>query len=188
MKASGAIPQLGNAVPRRGGRLSRGVAGFLLRRLGWAFEGELPDLPKAVIIVAPHTTNWDFVLGITAMFALEVRVSWLGKHTVFRPPFGRLFRWLGGIAVDREASSGVVEQMVAAFRSREELILGLAPEGTRRRVARWKTGFYHIAVGAGVPIVPATFDYPRRLIRLGAPLVPTGDLASDMDHLQAFFR
>ncbi len=159
----------------------------MLRRFGWSFEGNLPNLPKAVIIVAPHTTYWDFVLGMVAMFALGLRVSWLGKHTVFRPPFGRLFRWLGGIAVDRSSRTGVVEQMVAELRSRDELILGLAPEGTRRRVARWKTGFYFIAFGAGVPVVPATFDYPRRVIRLGASITPSGDLAADMERLGEFF-
>lgn len=175
-------------MPRRGGWLLRGTARLALRHLGWGCDGGLPDLPKAVIIIAPHTSNWDFMLGITAMFALGVRVSWLGKHTVFRPPFGALFRWLGGIAVDRTTRAGVVEQMVAAFRRRDALILGLAPEGTRRRVEGWKTGFYHIAVGAGVPVVPVTFDYPRRVIRLGASIAPTGDLAADMTSIRGFFE
>jgi 1-acyl-sn-glycerol-3-phosphate acyltransferase len=164
------------------------MARLALLWLGWTFEGNLPDLPKAVIIVAPHTTNWDFVLGMAAMFALDLQVSWLGKQTVFRAPFGGFFRWLGGIAIDRTAHAGVVEQLVATFRAREELILGLAPEGTRRRVERWKTGFYHIAVGARVPIVPVTFDYPRRVIRFDVPLSPTGDLPADLERLHAFFR
>lgn len=187
MDARDRFPELGDALPRRGARLPRLVARFSLRRLGWSFEGELPNLAKAVIIVAPHTSNWDFVLGITAMFALGLRVSWLGKHTVFRPPFGALFRWLGGIAVDRSARTGVVDQMVEALRSRDRLILGLAPEGTRRQVTRWKTGFYHIAHGAGVPVVPVTFDYPRRVVRFGAPIAPSGDFAADMKRLGAFF-
>lgn len=188
MSAPYRFPHLGDAVPRRGGRFSRGSARLTLRLLGWSFEGNLPDLPKAVIIIAPHTTNWDFVLGMVAMLALGLRVSWLGKHTVFRPPFRGLLRWLGGIAVDRTARAGVVEQMVAEFGSRDELFLGLAPEGTRRQVERWKTGFYHIALGAGVPIAPVTFDYPSRVITLGAPLTPTGNLTADMDRIQAFFR
>jgi len=153
---------------------------------GWRFEGAIPNVAKGVIIVGPHTSNWDFLLGVAAMFALGLRVSWLGKHTVFRRPFGPLMRWLGGIAIDRRASVGVVEQIIATFDARDSLILGLSPEGTRSRVKRWKTGFYHIALGAGVPIIPVAFDYSAKVVNLGEGLAPTGDLEADIEVLRLF--
>lgn len=154
---------------------------------GWTFEGELPNVSKAVVIVVPHTSNWDFVIGVLGLFAVGVRVSWLGKHTIFRPPSGWLMRWLGGIPVDRGSSRGVVEQIVARFRSSDALLLGLSPEGTRRRVERWRTGFYHIALGAGCVIAPITFDYGSSTIRFGTPLTPTGALERDLGELGRFF-
>lgn len=160
---------------------------MLLRASGWSFEGELPDVARAVLIVAPHTSNWDFLLGIVAMFALGVRVSWLGKHTVFRWPLGTLMRWLGGIPVDRSAAGGVVASVVEEFHRGGPLILGLSPEGTRRRVDRWRTGFHTIAVAAGVPIVPVRLGYRRRRVVLGTPYVPSGDLERDMMHLRGLF-
>ncbi len=163
------------------------LAGSVYRVLGWRFEGALPNLSKAVIIVAHHTSNWDFVVGAIAMLALGVRVSWLGKHTVFRWPLGPLMRWLGGIPVRRSIRAGVVEQTVDAFRRSEKLLLALSPEGTRRAVPRWKTGFYHIARAAGVPVVPVALDWGRHSIVFGAPLKPSGDLDSDLAELEAFF-
>jgi 1-acyl-sn-glycerol-3-phosphate acyltransferase len=160
----------------------------VLRVWGWRFTGELPDCPKAVVIVAPHTSNWDFVLGIAGMFAVGVRVSWLGKHTIFRGPFGAVMRWLGGIAVDRRSSAGVVEQTVARFEASDRLILGMSPEGTRSRVDRWRTGFYYIASGAGVPIVPVSFCYQTRTIRFGEPILASGDREADFRALEEFFN
>ena len=138
-------------------------------------------------MVAPHTSNWDFVIGVVAMFALGVRVSWLGKHTVFRRPFGGIMRWLGGIAVDRSAAGGVVETTVARLRHDRQLLLGLSPEGTRRPVERWRTGFHAIAVAAGVPIIPVSLEYRPRRIRIGSLLNPSGDLERDMADLADFF-
>lgn len=175
-------------MPRRGSRVERSIARVLFRGTGWSFEGELPDVARAVIVVAPHTSNWDFLLGIAAMFALGVRVSWLGKHTVFRWPLGGLMRWLGGIPIDRSAAGGVVASVVEEFRRGGPLILGLSPEGTRRMVDRWRTGFHTIALAAGVPIVPVRLDYRRRRIRLGTAYEPSGDLERDMTHLREFFR
>jgi 1-acyl-sn-glycerol-3-phosphate acyltransferase len=180
------VPTVADSVPQRGNRLSRGIARFILARCGWRFEGVFPDLPKCVLVVAPHTSNWDFMVGMCAMFALGIRVCWLGKHTVFRWPFGGLMRWLGGIAVDRRTRSGVVEQTVATFAARDRLLLGIAPEGTRSKVKRWRTGFYYIALGAEVPILLVSFVYSRRVISLGPILVPGGDVSSDLERLQAF--
>ena len=181
------IPTLGKAIPARGNRFSRGLGRAVLKRMGWDIKGELPNLPKFVVIGAPHTSNWDFVLAIAALLALGLDARWLGKDTIFRPPFGPLMRWLGGIPVNRRARHGVVAQTVAAFAQRDRFVVGVAPEGTRKRVERWKTGFYHVAQGAGVPIVPAYFDYPHKVLGFGSPFEPSGDLEADIAHLRAFY-
>lgn len=187
MNAAWRVPVLGEALPRRGNWLLRALARGALRGWGWRFEDGLPNVAKAVAIVAPHTSNWDFVLGLLALFAVGVRVSWLGKHTLFRVPFKGLLRWLGGIPIDRRSASGVVEQIVRRFNDSEALLLGLSPEGTRKPVARWHTGFWHIAAGAGCPIVPIAFDWGPRVIRFGQPLRPSGDVDADLALLQHFF-
>jgi 1-acyl-sn-glycerol-3-phosphate acyltransferase len=150
----------------------------------WRIVGEIPNTPKLVIIVTPHTSNWDFVVGVAAKLALGLRVLFLGKNTLFRFPLGVLMRALGGTPVDRSAPHDVVNQVVAEFSRRDRLILGLAPEGTRRRVERWRTGFYHIAHGAGVPIVPVALDWDARVIRIEAPFTTTGNLDADVLELQ----
>ena len=142
---------------------------------GWKFEGTIPDEPKFVIIVAPHTSNWDFFVGLWAYFAIGFRISFLGKHTVFVGPVGWFMRWLGGIPVVRTVHSDRVKENVAAFNAAEKMILVLAPEGTRKFVPEWKTGFYYVADGARVPIVPVVFDFGRHIIRIEAPFRTTGD-------------
>lgn len=182
------VPVLGDALPTSGGAASRALGRWSLALLGWRVEGNLPNLPKAVIIVAPHTSNWDFVIGIATKFALGLRASWLGKHTLFRPPFGGLMRWLGGIPVDRSRPHDVVAQSVRRFGEVDRMMLGVSPEGTRKAVARWKTGFYYIAQGAGVPVVPVAFDWGRHALVVGPTLHPAGDdLAGDLKRLAAFF-
>lgn len=155
---------------------------------GWRIEGALPDLPKFVVCVAPHTSNWDFVIGYAAKMALGLRASWLGKHTLFRGVMGPLLRRMGGIPVDRRAPSGVVEQAAQRFRSSGQLVLGVAPEGTRKKVMQWKSGFYRIARQAGVPIVPVALDWGVRTVRVGPPFDATGDETTDLETLHAFFR
>lgn len=179
---------LGDRVPRRGNRLSRALGRSLLATMGFRLEVEFPDAPRFVVVVAPHTSAWDFVIGISAMLALDIRASWMGKDGLFRWPFRGLLRWLGGIPVDRSSSHGAVETMVDLFKTRRELILGIAPEGTRRKVDAWKTGFYHIARGAGVPIVPCYIDYDRKLIGSGAAVHPTGDLEADLLALRSLYE
>ena len=175
-------------LPLRGNRLTMGLARATLSLAGWRIDGELPREPKFVVIVAPHTSNWDFLLGVTAKSALGLRVSWLGKHTLFRPPFDILLRWLGGIPVDRSAPHGVVGECIAAFSNAPKLVLGLAPEGTRKGESRWRTGFYQIAAGAGVAILPVAFDYGTRAVRLFPVLYPSGDLNVDLARLTSLYR
>jgi 1-acyl-sn-glycerol-3-phosphate acyltransferase len=147
--------------------------------------GDVPADPKFVAIVAPHTSNWDFVVGVAAMFALDLRVRWLGKHSLFRWPLGPLFRALGGRPVQRDTAHGVVTEIADAIRAEPEFILAVTPEGTRRHVDEWRTGFYHIARQAQIPIVPVTLDWGRREVVLATPMRPTGDMKRDIDQLRA---
>jgi 1-acyl-sn-glycerol-3-phosphate acyltransferase len=188
MSPRATVPILGDALPKVGGPISRAFGRYAFALLGWHFEGEIPNVPKIVLIVAPHTSNWDWAIGIAAKMALGLDAKWLGKHTIFRGPVGALMRWLGGIPVDRTSSHDVVAQCVTQFGQRERMVLGLTPEGTRKAVERWRTGFYHIARGAGVPIVPVAFNWTTHAVVIGGGLLPTGDMDSDLDALSAFFR
>jgi 1-acyl-sn-glycerol-3-phosphate acyltransferase len=182
MTASEGHPRAG------GGAFTRAFGRWLLGIGGWRVEGALPELPRFVICVGPHTTNWDFVVGYAAKLATGLRASWLGKHTLFRGPFGALLRWMGGIPVDRRAAHGVVEQVAARFLEHDAMVLAVTPEGTRKPVTRWKTGFYHIARIADVPVVPVGLDWDARRVRIGDPQQPTGDEVADLERLMAFFR
>jgi len=156
--------------------------------MGWKFEGALPDEPKFVMIIAPHTSNWDFIVGLWAYFSLSFRGSFLGKHTIFRWPLGVFMRWLGGIPVERSISRDRVSESVHAFESSDKLILIIAPEGTRKFVPEWKTGFYHVANNANVPIVPVVFDFEHKVVRLLTPFQTTGDADRDIGALQDLYR
>jgi 1-acyl-sn-glycerol-3-phosphate acyltransferase len=182
------VPKLGPAVPRRGNALTRGIALLVLRVMGWRFEGEVPDQPKLVVVIAPHTSNWDFVVGLAADLALGLRIRFIGKDTLFQPPLGWFMRWAGGIPVDRSAPGGVIEASAASFREESQLFLALAPEGTRRRVDRWKTGFWRIARAAGVPVWAVALDWSQRVVRLYPPFETSADLEADLRALGAFFR
>jgi 1-acyl-sn-glycerol-3-phosphate acyltransferase len=163
------------------------VAVKLLKLFGWRIEGELPEIPKYVLVGAPHTSNWDFVVMLAAAFAYSLSISWMGKKAIFRWPFGALFAWLGGIRIDRSRASGVVAQSIEAFHNSAKLILLITPEGTRKRTEHWKSGFYHIAVGAGVPIVLGFVDYPARTGGFGPTIIPTGDIESDVALMREFY-
>jgi len=181
------VPELGPNVPRQGGAVSAALGRLVLRLIGWRIEGELPDVSRAVLIVAPHTSNWDFPVGLAVKFALRLRVNWLGKHTIFRYGLARIWRPLGGIPVDRQAATGVVSQVLAEFGRRDRLLLGVAPEGTRKKVPQWKSGFYRIAQAAGVPIAPLAFDYPRRAIVFFPLFAPSGDYEADLAKLRSHY-
>ncbi|MEO5799774.1 MAG: lysophospholipid acyltransferase family protein [Gemmatimonadales bacterium] len=173
--------------PRRGTPASRAATRRLLSLFGWALEGELPDEPKFVLIVAPHTSNWDFFLCIFAMFGYGIRLSWLGKHTIFFWPAAPILSWLGGEPIDRRATLGTVDDAIGRFHSRAQWVMGLSPEGTRKRTTEWKSGFYRIAVGAGVPIQPVSLDYGRKRITIMPMFRPTGALDQDIAKLRATF-
>ena len=166
----------------------RRIARALLRLVGWEVVDEPPERPaKYVLIGAPHTSNWDFPIGMLALIGLGVKRNWVGKHTLFRPPLGWLMRALGGVPLDRTKRHNFVEQVVAAFDGTDEMVIALTPEGTRSHTPYWKTGFYYIALGAGVPIILGFIDYPRKRIGLGPVFRPTGDLDADLDRIRDFY-
>ena len=167
--------------------LLRGLSILFLKIMGWRIEGRPPGLDKYVLIGAPHTSNWDFPIGLAILFSLKLRYYWLGKHTIFRWPFHGLFVSLGGIPIDRSKSSNVVEQSIHAFKENAHMVMLLSPEGTRKKSERWKTGFYYIASGADVPIVLAYLDYQRRVAGFGPVFYPTGDIEADMKTISAFY-
>jgi 1-acyl-sn-glycerol-3-phosphate acyltransferase len=160
----------------------------LLEALGWEIIVEDPGVEKYVLVVAPHTSNWDFPLGILAAKALDLRPRWIGKHTLFNMPFGWLFRALGGIPVNRGAPGDLVRQMTRYFADADRLVLGLAPEGTRGRADHWKSGFYHIARAARVPIVMAYLDYGKRQVGMGGAFMPGNNRADDFERMRRFYE
>jgi 1-acyl-sn-glycerol-3-phosphate acyltransferase len=155
----------------------------VLRVLGWTLRYVPPPSPKSVLIFYPHTSNWDFPLGLLARAACGLRVHWVGKHTLFRGPLGPIMRRLGGIPVDRSARAGIVEQLRARFAARDSFHVAIAPEGTRSRGECWKTGFYRLALAAGVPVGLGFFDYRRREIGIEQWLTLSGDPEVDLQRI-----
>lgn len=169
--------------PTRRQRLARVV----LKLCGWAVETPAPAAPKYVLVVAPHTSNWDFPWGYLGKTVLGLHVHWVGKHTLFRWPFGRLARWLGGIPVDRRARHNAIEQLAAVFEQRQHLVLAITPEGTRAYTKSWKSGFYYTALAAKVPLALAYIDYSRKVMGIDTPFYPSGDLEADMQRIREFY-
>ncbi len=155
---------------------------------GWRTDGDASAYRKFVLIAAPHTSNWDLPFMLATASVMRVRVSWLGKHTLFVPPWGWLMRKLCGVPVDRRAAQSLVTQAAATFRSRDDLVLAVPPEGTRGSVKVWKSGFYHIAAESGVPIGLGYLDYDRKIGGLGAFVIPSGNVGADMDKIRGFYR
>jgi len=155
---------------------------------GWRVEGERPVHRKCVLVAAPHTSNWDFVCFIGAADRLGLKLSVLAKASLFRWPIAGAMRDLGVVPVDRSKSNNLVAAMADEFARRDDFILTIAPEGTRSRAPRWKTGFYGIAMGAGVPIIAVLCDYQRKVIRVGPTVFPTGRYEEDMAPFIAFYE
>lgn len=154
---------------------------------GWKFTGELPDVPKMIIIGAPHTTNWDFIIYLGFLRHFRIKASFIGKHTLFRWPFGYFFRWLGGISVDRSKAAGLVQQVVNAIADSDRMILVMAPEGTRKPAPYWKSGFLKIASKADIPIVLGYVDFPNRRAGLGPMVRFDGDAKGLMDQARVYY-
>lgn len=171
-----------------GGRVIRNtLAKLALRTAGWEIETPVPKIPKYVCVAAPHTSNWDGVLLLAISQALQLPLAFMIKDDWVKGPQGPLMRKLGAIAIDRSRHTNVVEHMIEEFARREKMVLVIPPEGTRSRAEHWKSGFYHIARGAGVPVVPGYLDFARKRAGLGEPITLTGDVHADMDKIRAFF-
>jgi len=167
--------------------LARLVCITLLKLTGWKVIGEAPADKKCVIIGAPHTSNWDFALTLTAVFIYRIEISWMGKDSLFSFPFRGVMQWLGGIPIDRSKANRAVDQIVDKYQLSEELRLVITPEGTRSKVERWKSGFYHIANQAQVPILLGYVDFAKKEVGIYDRFQPTGDYDKDLAKIQAFY-
>lgn len=162
-------------------------AAGVLRCTGWQVVGSLPSQSKYVLIGAPHTSNWDFLLMLLAVLKIRMDVHWLGKSSLFSGPFSGFMQWLGGIPVDRSKSNNLVAQLVDTFTRRDELVVVIPPEGTRAKVDKWKSGFYYVALGANVPILLGFVDFSRKQLGFGPLFYPTGDYNLDLIEIQKFY-
>lgn len=184
---NGGFPHAPPLAPQVHARWRRWLGVSLMRLTGWRIAGNLPNLPKFVMIVAPHTSNWDFLRGILAYLVLQLDTTWLAKHTAFIWPVGILARRFGGMPIDRARGQNIVRASVAEYAKRERMCMTITPEGTRSRVKEWKQGFYFIATEAGVPILPVALHYPKKLVVIMPPFFPTGDMQADLPKIKALY-
>ena len=163
-------------------------ARLALKLSGWKVHGSPPEVKRCIMIAAPHTSNWDFALMLMVVFTLKLDLRWIGKHSLFPWPVAWLMKWLGGIPVNRSQASNVVDDMIKEFQENEKLVLLSTPEGTRSQVSKWRTGFYHIAVGANVPIQPICLDGPGKNIDFEPLFIVSGDKEDDLREIKAIFH
>lgn len=162
-------------------------ARWLLESMGWTLEGAKPQQARYVLIAAPHTSNWDFPLMLAFAAAFDIRVTWMGKHSLFFPPVGWIMRMMGGMPIIRDKNRNVVASMVDVFKQSSRLVLVVPTEGTRDRTEHWKSGFYHIARQAGVPIVPSFLDFSRKRGGFGPALLTSDNVREDMQYFRDFY-
>ncbi|MGB5876145.1 MAG: lysophospholipid acyltransferase family protein, partial [Psychrobacter nivimaris] len=180
---------LGDKVPKRGNKFAPVIASALLKASGWRTVGEIPNISQAVVLALPHTSNVDGIYAIPSLFALDIKISIMGKHTLFKVPvFAQLLNWIGVIPIDRGNKGSVLQASIDKFKTGEPLFLGLSPEGTRQYTESWKTGFYYLAVGAGVPILPVAMDYNTKEIRFMSLVYPTGDIEADLPKIYSQYK
>ena len=177
---------LGNLVPKRNGSIVPPICLWLMKSAGWKNVGEIPNISQAVVLAIPHTSNMDGVYALPNLFALDVKISIMGKHTLFEVPVLKQFlSWMGIIPINRSVKGSVLQASIDMFKDGEPLFLGLAPEGTREDTENWKTGFYYIAVGANVPILPVALDFNTKEVRFLDLVYPTGDIEVDLPKIYA---
>lgn len=181
--------QVGDNVPRRGNKVSPIIGSWLMKTVGWRTVGEIPNISQAVVLALPHTSNVDGVYAIPSLFALDLKISIMGKHTLFKVPvFAQLLNWIGVIPINRTDKGSVLQASIDKFKTGKPLFLGLAPEGTRKYTESWKTGFYYLALGAGVPILPVALDYNTKEVRFLSLVHPTGDIEADLPKIYAQYQ
>lgn len=178
---------IGKLVSRKWPRWLSRFATWLLTKRGWAVEGEFINERKAIIAVAPHTSNWDFFIGLFVVFSFRLNLNFFGKHTIFKPPLGAVVRRLGGIPIERSKAHGVVSVIATQIKQADDLILALAPEGTRSPIFPWKTGFMHIAREAEIPIQVIGIDYAKKAIVLGPIIQKVTNIDEQMQTIYAFY-
>lgn len=164
------------------------ISRLILKIMGWRVVSDVPTQKKYIIIVSPHTSNWDFIIGRCFGYMLEIEAKYLGKSQLFRFPYGWIFRLMGGIPVDRTKHNNLVAFAIDLFKTKNELVLGLAPEGSRSKVDSWKLGFYHIAVGANIPIALGFLDYHKKEAGIGEMFLPSGDMQKDLQRIEDFYK
>ncbi len=174
-----------NAFTKR--PLLQAFAQGVMKLAGWKVEENFPDIPKYVLIVAHHTSNWDFPIGLFAALSINFWPQWIGKDALFKAPFGGFMKWLGGIPVVRSSRNNFVDQVAEVYQQHERMVIAITPEGTRKKTDHWKTGFYHIATTANIPIVMAYIDYKRKTAGIGPVLQPSGDLNADLAKIRQFY-
>lgn len=182
------FPKLPPLAPQRGSKISRGFFKQLYLNQGWSFEGEFPNLPKAVAIVSPHTSNYDGLYAFLAMLGLGINVTVFGKDTLFKSPLKFLLKWMGVIPVKRDTPQGLTQQIVDIVNHSEKIWVAMAPEGTRKSAEKIRSGFYHIAIGANIPVVMFAFDYDHKTIRCLGMLEMTGDYDADLQKILEQYR
>jgi 1-acyl-sn-glycerol-3-phosphate acyltransferase len=162
---------------------------IFFRLMGWKIEGTLsPEIKKCVFMVMPHTSWHDFYLGLFTRGIVQLEMNWVGKKELFAFPFGAYFCWMGGAPLDRRGNKNLVESIISIFENREIFRMAIAPEGTRNKVEQMKSGFYYIAIGAKVPIIPVAFDFGTKTVKFGQSFFPTGNYQEDMNHILQFFK
>lgn len=176
-----------NESPQGGNGFSKWLGRTVLAMMGWKVVGEFPSCKKYIITLAPHTSNWDFVVGVAILLASGLKIRFLIKHSLFFWPFSSFLYKIGGVPVDRRAAHGIVGQMVDYFNKSDKCILTIAPEGTRRKVKEWKVGFLHIAHGAKVDVLPVGLDYPSKIATVGEMVKLEGDIETDLKAVKAFY-
>lgn len=180
---------LGENIPQRHAKISQKVAEYMLNAMGWKTVGEVPNISKAVIIGAPHTSNIDGLYTIPALLALDIDIKIMGKKQLFQVPIlAQFLRWAGIIPIDRSKKGSVLQSTIERFKSSEQLFIGLAPEGTRKYTEQWKTGFYYLALGANVPIIPVALDYASKELRFLPVFYPSGDIEKDLPILYSYYK
>lgn len=180
---------LGHLVPKRHGSIVPPLSAWLMKRVGWHTVGEIPNISQAVVLALPHTSNMDGIFALPSLFALDIKISIMGKHTLFKVPvLKQLLIWTGIIPINRSAKGSVLQASIDKFKTGEPLFLGLSPEGTRDYTQSWKTGFYYLAVGAKVPILPVALDYNTKEVRFLTPVYPTGDIEADLPKIYEQYR
>ncbi len=168
-------------------KILRKIARFGINISGWTIKGNVPDEERIVIIAAPHTSNWDFILAMLAIFGLNIKVRWLGKHSIFKPGFKKFFEWLGGIPVYRDNPSTLIENVVNIVKKEKSIVIAMTPEGTRKKVKRWKTGFLRIAEQTHSKILLISINAPTKSIEIGKIFNPTGNSDEDLAYIQKYY-